>query len=352
MLFLEIKNENKKQEPSLFFDFTKQKQTKTLQYINLDSKAEDLELLLKTKGWLTKDAAIKSIEKPGEGNMNVVMRIKTDQGSFILKQSRPYVQKYQQIEAPLDRIDVEYQFYDRIKSPELEAHIPKILAYDKADYLMMIEDLGQCEDLTFIYKKRTISSSAISKFTKILNHIHQSKFDPSYPKNTSLRQLNYQHIFVLPFMEDNGFQLDDIQSGLQDLSLSYKKDEAIKTVVKTIGDQYLENGDTLIHGDYYPGSWMKESENLYIIDPEFSFNGFAEFDLGVMSAHLIMANENPTAVDTIFNQYTGEADKKLMNQVAGIEIMRRLIGLAQLPLKRSIEEKANLLKTARKMILS
>jgi 5-methylthioribose kinase len=37
--------------------------------------------------------------------------------------------------------------------------------------------------------------------------------------------------------------------------------------------------------------------------------------------------------------------------VAGIEIIRRLIGLAQLPLQRSIEEKDYLLQHARKMIL-
>jgi 5-methylthioribose kinase len=37
--------------------------------------------------------------------------------------------------------------------------------------------------------------------------------------------------------------------------------------------------------------------------------------------------------------------------VAGIEIMRRLIGLAQLPLERNLEEKEYLLKTAREMVL-
>jgi len=234
----------------------------------------------------------------------------------------------------------------------LDAYIPKILAYDKADYLMMIEDLGQCEDLSFIYQKRTIDSSAISKFVDILSHIHQSKFDSNYPENRSLRALNYQHIFVLPFMEDNGFQLNDIQTGLQELSLLYKKDKAIKSVVKTIGDQYLQDGNTLIHGDYYPGSWMSEGDNLYIIDPEFSFNGFAEFDLGVMAAHIIMTTGTPEAIETIHNQYTGSIDKKIMTQVAGIEIMRRLIGLAQFPLERSLDENADLLNMARKMILS
>ena len=43
----------------------------------------------------------------------------------------------------------------------------------------------------------------------------------------------------------------------------------------------MQNGDTLLHGDYYPGSWMRVRERLYIIDPEFSFAGPKEFDLGI-----------------------------------------------------------------------
>ena len=49
--------------------------------------------------------------------------------------------------------------------------------------------------------------------------------------------------------------------------------------------------------------------------------------------------------------YKGKTDNTLISKVADIEIMRRLIGLAQLPLKRTIEEKDYLLQLARKMIL-
>ena len=68
---------------------------------------------------------------------------------------------------------------------------------------------------------------------------------------------------------------------------------------------------------------MSKANHTYLIDPEFSFMGFSEFDNGVMATH-----------------------------TAGIEIMRRLIGLAQSPLKRAIEEKKLLLKVARTLILN
>ena len=46
-----------------------------------------------------------------------------------------------------------------------------------------------------------------------------------------------------------------------------------------------------------------------------------------------------------------KVDIKLIQQVAGIEIIRRLIGIAQLPLNRTLQEKETLLKMAKKMIL-
>lgn len=87
-----------------------------------------------------------------------------------------------------------------------------------------------------------------------------------------------------------------------------------------------------------------------MIDPEFCFAGFAEFDLGVMAAHLIMATQEPTLLDQILEGYTLPKNSTMVKQVAGTEMLRRIIGLAQLPLERSLEEKASLLELAQKFI--
>ncbi len=324
-----------------------------MKHIDLDIPIFELQEYMHQNDWLlSKNEEILSVEKPGEGNMNVVLRITTNQRSLILKQSRPFVQKYQQIEAPLDRIEVEHEFYEVIQNSALSAHIPKIWGYDKEDHLLLLEDLGNCEDMTSLYQKLTIDKKELQKLIFILGLIHRTKVSKDFPDNIEMRKLNHQHIFVLPFMEDNGFSLDKIQPGLQELSLSYKKDSTLKKVVKKIGDRYLSEGTTLLHGDYYPGSWMTETNNLYVIDPEFGFVGFAEFDLGVMVAHLIMASGKKKYLKRILAQYDGKADEKLVAQVAGIEIMRRLIGLAQLPMERTIEEKKSLLKKGYKMIMA
>ena len=321
--------------------------------ININFPIFDLQQYLDGLGWLNspKERVLR-IEKPGEGNMNVVLRITTSERSFILKQSRPYVQKYPQIAAPLNRIQVEQEFYKNIKGDGINPHIPKILGFSTSENLLMLEDLGQCEDMTSLYKKRKIKDSKLEELVTILAIIHETKDPVDFPANLEMRQLNHQHIFILPFLKDNGFQLNDVQNGLQELSVPYKKDKQLKRIVNQIGNKYLSKGETLLHGDYYPGSWMTKGNRLYVIDPEFSFVGFAEFDLGVMAAHLIMATMNQNYMDKVLKKYKGFSDTKLTSQIAGIEIIRRLIGLAQLPLERSIKEKDYLLKMAHKMILS
>jgi len=323
----------------------------TLISIDTNTSLNTLQEFLESKNWLNANENIISISKPGEGNMNVVLRVITNQRSFILKQSRPYVQKYQQIEAPLNRIEVEHKFYEAVQGAYITAHIPNILAFDQKNYLIQMQDLGQCDDMTFCYQDRKISYQILEKLVNISEAIHKLGNVQNFPENKILRQLNHQHIFVLPFLEDNGFQLNDIQEGLQELSLPYKKDTTIRKVVHKLGDRYLSKGNVLIHGDYYPGSWMQLENEVYIIDPEFSFIGFKEFDLGVMTAHLIMATMDDSSLATVMELYRGEANNSFVSQVAGIEIMRRLIGLAQLPLQRTIEEKDYLLQLARKMIL-
>ncbi|MDW5290098.1 phosphotransferase [Formosa sp. PL04] len=323
-------------------------------FIDQQTPAEDIKKLLQNIGFFnTENEYITKVTKPGEGNMNVVLRIETNVRSFVLKQSRPFVQKYKTIEAPIERIDVEYRFYTTIANNALlNKHFPKILNYNTEHHLLILEDLGQCEDLSSLYKSDKMAIEQLELLVNIVAHIHNSEATKDYPKNKELRELNYQHIFELPFMEHNDFCLNDVQPGLEALSIPYKKDELLKERIKVIGRKYLSDGTTLLHGDYYPGSWMTKNDHIYIIDPEFSFLGFPEFDLGVFAAHSILISQNKNALFSIEKIYPYNIDKELLAQITGIEIMRRLIGLAQLPLSLSLKEKESLLQLAYNLIMN
>jgi len=320
-------------------------------YIDINTDYQVIEELLYKINFLEEGEKILNVTTPGEGNMNVVLRVRTDKRTFIAKQSRPFVQKYKDIPAPAARIAVEYHFYKAVASEAVKGHIPKVLGYHQEEYLLLLEDLGDCQDLSVLYKDGQVDASLVKTLVRVLSSIHKSAVAEDYPENRELRELNHQHIFVLPFSADNGFSLDSVQEGLEALATPYKSDAGLKKAIAAVGDRYLAKGTVVLHGDYYLGSWMTREEEVFVIDPEFSFKGFAEFDLGVMTAHLMIATGNKLIISQVKKAYQNSIDEKLYHQVTGIEIMRRLLGLAQLPLVRTLEEKDEMLKIARGLVM-
>jgi 5-methylthioribose kinase len=115
----------------------------------------------------------------------------------------------------------------------------------------------------------------------------------------------------------------------------------------------MEDGDVLLHGDFYPGSWVRSKGGPKVIDPEFAFFGHAEYDVGVLRAHLILAGYREEFSGGVYASYDPVPgfDQALADGFAGIEIMRRLIGVAQLSLSRSLEEKQLLLERSVRLVL-
>ncbi len=195
--------------------------------IDLNTPINELTGFLNNHNVLFNNEDLLKSSKAGEGNMNVVLRVKTNQRSFIFKQSRPYVQKYQHIPAPIDRIDVEYNFYKAVEEIESNNSFPKIINYCKKSFFMIQEDLGNSDDFLSIYKSKRINEKSIVKLTKVLKQIHSCKHDINYPLNTELKKLNHQHIFVLPFIKENGFSLNSVQPGLEKLANSFISNDSL-----------------------------------------------------------------------------------------------------------------------------
>lgn len=310
---------------------------------------------LDNQGWLQKEESVISLEKPGEGNMNFVLRATTNQRSFILKQARPWVEKFPQIDAPVDRVSVEAQFFQALQNVEAINHFaPKCLGFDENNFILATEDLGRGADYRFLYQKdNLLTDSDINGLTQYLSALHQVAIPANFPTNLAMRELNHEHIFNFPYLEENGFNLDEVQVGLQAAAMPYKTNVSLKATIKACGETYLAEGKHLLHGDFYPGSWLKVADGLKVIDPEFGFVGPAEFDLGVLIAHLLMAEQPTTIIQSLLNTYEQPQgfNQGLLAQFVGVEILRRLIGIAQLPLDLEVATKKRLMTQAADYIM-
>ena len=149
--------------------------------------------------------------------------------------------------------------------------------------------------------------------------------------------------------------LEQITPGLDRIGDGLRRDKKYCQAVESLGRSYLkEEGPSLIHGDLFPGSLLQTSDGkLYVIDPEFSFCGYPEFDIGVFFAHLIISSHKEDVSSFWLKAALEETvhSKTLVLQYAGVEIMRRLLGVAQLPISLSLEAKGELLDRSREMVL-
>ncbi len=310
--------------------------------------------------WLRPNEVVHTISRAGEGNMNCVLRVATSERSFILKQSRPWVEKYPSVAAPWDRASIEAHFYRKVEPRRTVAkYLPKLLGFDAEERLLMLEDLGEAQDFTFVYSDGSQPDQAeLQDLTDCLIGLHTEFRAPELADdfaNLDMRVLNHEHIFALPLRKDNGLDLDAIAPRLSAAAIRLQTDSAYCGEVSLLGERYLDmsRGVCLIHGDFFPGSWLRARQSVYVIDPEFCFYGPPEWDLGVMAAHLYFAGQSPSSISGLFSRYTEFAslDPSLALQFAGVEIMRRLIGVAQLPAKFSLERKTELLQLSRALVL-
>ena len=334
--------------------------------MRLESPGE-LTTLAHQHGWLAASQNIVSLAKAGEGNMNTVVRAfvhnasvrdatSSDATTIIFKQSLPYVAKFPDIPAPIERIASEHRFYQAVAGQPPSLQMPDLIGYAEQHHLLCFEDVGEGRDFTYLYTRDHNKTIPHQTLLTWLSQLHRLPIDASNRiENIGMRQLNHEHIFSLPFRTNNGLSfgttLDNFRQGFLTC--------ALVDAAQTLGQIYLgeisrTSSQCLLHGDYYPGSWlMHPTAEIMIIDPEFTFVGPGEFDVGVYLAHLVMAGlsqNDLTEQLTLYSPPPGY-DHQLAWQFAGIEIIRRVLGVAQLPLNATDAQKIEWLKLADRWIL-
>ncbi len=328
-----------------------------MQVILREDDPEGVEDFLRQRAWIDSSARVVSVARAGEGNMNLVLRVTLDGGrtdSVILKQARPWVEKFPDITAPVERMAVETTFY-RVAGADarLARRLPRLLQVDPDQHAALYFDLGPARDFTRLYGPEALATGDAEALLEWLGHLHRLEVDPQANPdlaNRAMRALNRVHIFDLPLARDDAPDADAFCPGLSDLAGRLRGDGALRLRMQELAGEYERDGGQLLHGDFYPGSWLATAGGPVVIDPEFGFLGAAEFDLGVFIAHLHFTGSDPA----LLRFYTPPArfDRRLADAFAGAELIRRVLGVAQLPLDADLAERERLLEIGRDRVLS
>lgn len=315
---------------------------------------ESLTRYLRSQRWIGDDEVLTAVEKAGEGNMNLAVRVITGHRRLILKQGRPWVEKYPHIPAPWERTPIEGHFYRVVaRVPEVARRMPRCLGLDETSHILALEDIVGGRDMTGVYRGESMSEKvqdALVDWVGALHRIDLTDGEWTIFQNRAMRQLNHEHIFRFPLDPANGLDLERVTPGLAVEAARLQRHQSYRDRVEELGRLYLSDGSALVHGDYFPGSWLLGSDGVRVIDPEFAFVGAREFDLGVMAAHLMFAGAGATAPAELAARFD-DPDAGVVRGFAGVELMRRLIGVAQLPLSADLASKRRLLQLSERLVL-
>ena len=235
---------------------------------------------LLTKAEILQDGeSVETVCRAGEGNMNSTLRVVTNRRSVVVKQSRPWVEKYPSIAAPVNRIDFERQFYEVAASwPDVARRMPALLAALPDYHLIVLEDLGPARDGTPLYTSpgtTNVLPAFIDDLVAWLATLHDRSTNEtdrlSAHQNRDLRQLNHEHLFRIPLADPPALDLDALTPGLADIAADVRRQTKVGSAFAELGRRYLADGPCLLHGDFFPGSWLFCEDGPRVIDPEFSF---------------------------------------------------------------------------------
>lgn len=317
---------------------------------------DGLQAYLTRLGLLGPQESVLDVARAGEGNMNCTLRVRTSQKSWIIKQSRPWVEKYPHLDAPWDRSLSEARFYMLTSANQkIAQRMPDLIELDPIARILVLEDLGVASDFTGIYQAEELPVGVARELVTWLSDLHAMSFHRSLRANLAnrpMRRLNHAHMFHLPLVLGSGPDLDAITPGLGKIAQELATDTLYVASVRALGEAYLADGEVLLHGDFFPGSWLNSPTGLKVIDPEFAFFGPPEFDLGVLLAHLYLGNQPAAVHQVCLETYaSGQAFDFLQAlRFCGVEIMRRLLGVAQLPIHAGLPQKKRLLAFSRQLV--
>ncbi|MEN8161600.1 MAG: phosphotransferase [Myxococcota bacterium] len=285
------------------------------------------------------------VEPAGDGNINWVRRatlIGAERRSCIVKQARPALERFPEYEAPTERMLCEARYLERARGSDEDGVLPAVLAFDAPNRLIVLEDLGAAERLDVALARRADVGAALTRLAAFLGRVHAGTRDDGSLvaefANEGMQRLHGDHIFVLPFIE-NDFALPPRTA---ERGATLREDTAFRETAARAYARYLEPRGALVHGDVQAGNVLLPPGGVKLLDAEIAHVGDPAFDLGTLLAHRLLpdaargaAAEARPALAACWDAYRGahgEAGLPALEDAlryAGLELLRRTLGAAR-----------------------
>ena len=364
-------------------------------------KADDIrEFVLEKIDFFDKDAKLE-VTEIGDGNLNYVFRVKDiDSGkSLIVKHAGESLRIDSSMVASVDRNRIESEIL--IKQYEgAPEHVPEVYFYDVTMSALIMEDLFDYEMMrTAMLENKTYPKFAdhVTTFmvntqlptTDMVENHKEKKENVKKFINPDLCEISEDLVLTEPFNDIN--KRNKVTKGNEEfVKTTIYDDKVLSLEAAKLKFKFMNYPQALIHGDLHTGSIFINQENTKVFDPEFAFYGPIGYDLGNVIANLMFAWSNgyykkndefcqwivKMIEDTIdlykekaiaylkenTKDYMGKTDDFINYYVqeiiedtagyAGTELLRRIVGMAQVKDVTSIEDNEARVKLEQVMLLT
>lgn len=239
------------------------------------------------------------VEEVGDGNLNLVFKIRGTMGGVAVKQALPYVRLVgESWPLPLSRAHYEHMALSE-QARHTDNLTPKIIHYDEPLALIVMELL----EPHIIMRRGMIAGIIYPKFAEdISTFMARTLFFTSdlaltadkkkamigaFSGNTALCKITEDLIFTDPYRVAPLNRWT--KPYLDPYAACWRADEDLKVAVSRLKLKFLSSAEAMIHGDLHTGSVMLTTEDTRVIDPEFAFMGPMGFDIGAVIANFLIS---------------------------------------------------------------
>lgn len=333
----------------------------------------------------------------GDGNLNYVYRVTDGTHSVIVKQAGPMARLSSGKEISRDRNRIESEIL-MLQWELAPGSVPEIYLYDEIMCCCVMEDLADYE----IMRSGLLAGKSYPKFaghiaeflvnmlmkTSDLSKDHKKKKERVRTFiNPDLCEISERLVFDEAMLNLTGKNRVEPENEAFVRTQIYENRALIAEAAK-LKYHFMNHAQALLHGDLHTGSIFVKEDATKIFDPEFAFYGPAGYDLGNVAAHLLMAaqrmdadgkeeakNRLQTAVTEVITSYIRCYEEQYEEHVsdplakqeefkewylaeilkdtagyAGLEILRRTIGVAKVKDIREITDPKKKAEAERQLI--
>jgi 5-methylthioribose kinase len=263
-------------------------------------KAEEVSDYVKEKlSYFDADARLECKEI-GDGNLNYVFRVKDPASgkTIIVKQAGEALRISAEMHVSTDRGRIEAKILG-IQDSYAPGLVPKVYLYDGTMCAMVMEDMiGHTMMRTGLLKHEiypkfadhvtTFMVHSLLRTTDIvLGHKEKKELVKSFI-NPDLCEISEDLVYSEPFIDYNN-RNNVFPPNADFVKKELYEDQALHLEAAKLKFEFMNNAQSLIHGDLHTGSVFINKEHTYIFDPEFAFFGPMGYDIGNVIANMFFA---------------------------------------------------------------